>query len=73
MIDGNCVQFNFPADAFSDCEHFQCRNCKFVHVHGQKEKQCKKCGAVEFDGINYDNDVWTDIPKVRKRLTLSDN
>jgi len=64
MTDGNCVQFNFPSDVFTNCEHFECRNHNFKPVHGQKEKQCSKCGELEFDGIEYDDYVWQDLKGV---------
>lgn len=73
MTNGNRVEYYFPSQPFADCEQFECIKHDFVSVLGQEIKQCRKCGELEFDGIDYDQDVWFDIPEVRKRLTWSDN
>jgi len=51
MRDGQNMEFLHPKTVFDDCESFECLACHFTHVHGEDEKQCRKCGAYQQDSF----------------------
>jgi hypothetical protein len=50
MKDGQTVEFIYR-EVFSECSKFECLSCHFTYVHGESEKQCRKCGAYYYDNF----------------------
>jgi len=64
MRDGQKMEFLHPKTVFHDCEHLECLDHHYTHVHGEDEKQCRKCGAFEFDGFEF-SCPWESTPEAR--------
>lgn len=39
-------------NGFTECIHFVCHEHKFIHVHGEKQKECANCGLMENENKN---------------------